>query len=55
MDLGFPMKVQIQSESSTAVSLTDRLGALIHASLGYKNEFKIETSVFRMFLQRKIA
>ena len=27
MDLGIPMKVEIQSDSSTAHSLTDRLGA----------------------------
>ena len=27
MDLGIPMKVEIQSDSSTANSLTDRLGA----------------------------
>ena len=27
MDLGLPMKVEIQSDSSTAKSLTDRLGA----------------------------
>ena len=27
MDLGIPMKVEIQRDSSTANSLTDRLGA----------------------------
>ena len=59
MDVRSPMKVEIQSDSSTTNSLTDRLGAgperntLIHFTLGYKNEFKTEISVSRRCLQRK--
>ena len=49
-DLGIPMKVEIQSDSSTANSLTDRCEAgqrtkntVTHGTFGYKNEFKMET------------
>ena len=50
-DLGIPMKIEIQSGSSTANSLTDRLeqdivrSTLTRNTSGYKNEFKMETSV----------
>ena len=50
-DLGIPMKIEIQSDSSTANSLTDRLGAgqrTKHIDTRYfwlQNETKTETSV----------
>ena len=46
MDLGIPMKVEIKSYSSTAKYLTDPLG---------ENESKMDTSLSRRFLQRKIV
>ena len=60
-DLGIPMKIEIQGDSSTANSLTDRLGAgqrtkHIHTrTSGYKNESKMETSVSRSCQQRRTA
>ena len=61
-DLGIPMKIEIQSDISTANSLTDRLGAgprTKHIDTrylsGYKNEFKMESSVSRRCLQRRTA
>ena len=49
-DLGIPMKIEIQSDSSTANPLTDRLGAGqrtkhidTRGTSGYKKEFKMET------------
>ena len=53
MDLGIPMKVEIQSDRSMENSLTDRLGQdperskLIHENLGYKNAFKVVISVLK--------
>ena len=51
MDLGLSMRVQIQSDSSTAKSVTDRLGAdtRTNTSTRYlknvsKNEYKAEIS-----------
>ena len=41
-DLGIPFKIEIQSDSSTS-------------NFGYKNEFKMETSVSRKCLRRKTA
>ena len=58
-DLGIPMKIEIQSDSSTAGSLTDRLGAgqrknnLTRGISGCKNESKMETSVSRRCLTAK--
>ena len=57
MDLGIPMKAEIQSDSSTSSSLTDRLGAgprtkHIDTLFWYKNEYKMAISVSRRFLQR---
>ena len=57
-DLGIPMKVETQNDSSTANSLTDRLGAgqrntMIRDIFGYKNEFKTEISVSRRCPQLK--
>ena len=60
-DLGTPMKIEIRSESSTANSLTDRLGAgqrtkhMTRGTSGQKNESKTETSVSRRCLQRRTA
>ena len=61
-DLGIPMKVEIQSGSSTANSLTDRFGSrttnettLIRGTVGYKKESKMENSVSRRCLQRNIV
>ena len=60
-DLGLPMKVEIQSDSSTVNSLTDRWeqdserNTLTRGTSGYKNEFKTETSVSRRCLQRRTA
>ena len=60
-DLGLPMKIEIQSDSSAANSLTDRLGAgqrTQHIDTWYfwfQNEFKMETSVSRRCLQRRTA
>ena len=58
-DLGIPMKIEIQSDSSTANSLTDRLGAgqrTKHTRFFWnKEEFKMETSVSRRCLQRRTA
>ena len=60
--LGIPMKIEIQSDSSTVHSLTDRLGAgqrkkstLARGISGYKNESKMETSVSRRCLPRRTA
>ena len=51
-DLGIPMKVEIQSGSSTANSLPDRLGGGQRTKhiYTYKNESKMETSVSRRHL-----
>ena len=50
------MNIEIQSDSSTANSLTDRLGVrLTRGTSGYKNESKMETSVSRRCLQRRTA
>ena len=60
-DMGIPMKIEIQSDSSTANSLPDRLGAgqrtkhIDTRYFGYKNEFMTETSVSRWCLQRKTS
>ena len=60
-DLGIPMKIETQSDSSTANSLTDRLGAgqrTKHIDTRFfwnKKEFKMETSVSRRCLQRRTA
>ena len=61
-DLGIPMKIGMQSESSTANSLTNRLGAGQRTKhidtrffFRHKNEFKMETSVSRKCLRRKTA
>ena len=60
-DLGIPMKVEMQSDSSTANSLLDRLGAgqrtkhIDTRTFGYKNEFKMKTSVSRRCVQRRTA
>ena len=57
-DLGIPMKIETQSDSSTANSLTDRLGAgqrTKHIDTRYKNESKTEASVSRRCLQRRTA
>ena len=60
IDLGMSMKVDIQSDRSTSNSLTNRLqdperNTLIRGTFGYKNEFKMETSVSRRCLQRRTA
>ena len=54
------MKVEIQCDSSTANSLTDweqdsERKMLTRGISGYKNEFKMETSVPRRYPQRKIV
>ena len=55
------MKVEIQSDVSTANSSKDRLGAgpernkVMHHILGCKTEYRTEISVSRMFLQRKLC
>ena len=60
-DLGIPMKIEIQSDSSTSNSSTDRLGAgqrTKHIDTRYfwiQNEFKMETSVSRKCLRRETA
>ena len=60
-DLGIEMTIEIQSDSSTANSLTDRFGSssegntLTRGTFGYKNEFKRETSVSRRCFQRRTA
>ena len=60
-DQGIPMKIEIQSDSSTANSLTDRWeqdserNTLTRGTSGYKNESKTETSVSRRCLQRRTA
>ena len=53
--LRIPMKVEIQSDSSSANSLTDRLGAgqrntLTRGTFGYNSEYKTEISVSRRCL-----
>ena len=60
MNLGIHMKVEIRSDSSTANSLTDRLGAGLPNEThwytifsGYMNEFKTEISVSKKFLTTK--
>ena len=59
MDLGIPMKVEIQSDSSTAHSLTDgweqdsERNTLTRDASGNKNEFKMEISLSRRCLQRR--
>ena len=58
MNLGIPLKVDIQSDSSTANSLTDRLGAGFrtkHIDTRFFGEFKMEISVSRKFFQRKLC
>ena len=58
---GIPIKIEIQSDSSTVNSLTDRLeqdserSTLTRGTFGYKNESKMETSVSRRCLQRRTA
>ena len=60
-DLGIPMKVEIQSDSSTANSLTDRWeqdserNTLTRGTFGHKNEFKTEISVSKRCFQRRTA
>ena len=60
-DLGIPMKIEIQSDSSTANSLTDRWeqdserSTLTRGTSGHRNESKMETSVSRRCLQRRTA
>ena len=60
-DLGIPMKFEVQSDSSTANSLTDRLGAgqrrkhIDTCTFVYRNESKMETSVSGRCLQRRTA
>ena len=60
-DLRIPMKVEIQSDSSTANSLTieweqdSERNRLTRGTSGYKNEFKTERSVTRRCLQRRTA
>ena len=55
------MKIEIQSDSSTANSLTDRWeqdserNTLTRGTFGYKHEFKMETSESRRCLQRRTA
>ena len=55
------MKIERQSDSSTANSLTDRSeqdserNTLTRGTSGYKNESKMETSVSRRCLQRRTA
>ena len=48
-DLGLPMKIEVQSDSSTANSLTcerdSERSTLTRGTSGYKNESKMETSV----------
>ena len=61
MDPGIQMKVEIQSDSSSSNSLTDRFGAgpdrntLTHFIFGCKNEYETEISVSRKFLPRKLC
>ena len=64
-DMGISMKIEIQSDSSTSKSLTDRLGAgqrtkHIHTRHFWiqqrvQDEFKTESSVSRRCLQRRTA
>ena len=59
-NLGIPMKVETQSDSSMTNSLTDRLGAgprtkhIIHDTSGYKSEIKIDISLSKVCAAKKI-
>ena len=60
-DLGIPMKIEMQSDSSTEFfngsigSRTANEARVTRGTFGYKNEFKTETSESRRWLQQRTA
>ena len=60
-NLGIQMKVEIRSDTSTANSLTDHLGAgprtkhIIQDTSGHRNEINMEISLSKGYLQRKLC